>query len=277
MTHASQETLVAYADGELIEAEERQAALHLESCAECAARLATIVESRAQVALTLAQVDAMEPARWDSPEFAERALAAVAAGAAATAGDPPAEPEATIDLVEHRALRARRAQPVRSPARQTALRWAAGLVLVAGAAAAAIVTPAVIERVLTEPGPVAERIPEGAGTASGAVAVRPVDGSVSIALTGAVEGTRIRVAFEQRQDVNVEYSAGEAPGFTARDGVIEVAVVESGTTLTVGVPADVREARVLVDGVEAALLARGEIVRTRPDLNVIIEVTNTGR
>src|SRR5690606_11103843 len=105
----------------------------------------------------------------------------------------------------------------------------------------------------------------------------PVEGSVSIARTGAVEGTRIRVGFQERQDVNVEYSAGEAPGFIARDGVIKVAVVESGTTLTVGVPADVREARVLVDGVEAALLAAGAIVRTRPALSVIIELTNTGR
>jgi hypothetical protein len=107
--------------------------------------------------------------------------------------------------------------------------------------------------------------------------VLPVDGSISIALTGAVEGTRIRIAFEQRQDVIVDYSAAEAPGFTARDGVIGVELVGTGTTLTVSVPADVREARVLVDGVEAALLARGEIVRTRPDLNVTIEVATTER
>ncbi len=269
MTHASQETLVAYADGELADGEERQASRHLESCAQCAAELAAIVESRAQFAWTLARIDQSEPAAWDSPAFAERALDALSV-------NPALESERTIDLDAHREARAQRPQPLTAPVRQTAWRWAAGLVLVAGAAAAAIVTPVVIERVFTEPAPTPGSIPELAGTSTGAVAVQPVDGSVSIALTGAVEGTRIRIAFEQRQDVIVEYSAAAAPGFTARDGVIEVAVVGTGTTLSVIVPVDVREARVLVDGVEAALLARGEIVRTRPDLNVIIEVANTG-
>ena len=274
MTHASRETLVAYTDGELTGVEEQQAAHHLETCAECAAELATIVDSRARFAWAIARMDAAEPEAWDSPEFADRALAAAMADS-----DGPVS-ERTIDLDAHRA--ARTAAPARTAAgpprvRQTALRWAAGLVLLAGAAAAAIVTPVIVERVFTEPAAPVGSTEEAEPESSGALAVLPVDGAVTIALTGAVEGTRIRISFEQRQDVIVDYSASEAPGFTARDGEIDVEVAGAGTTLTVSVPADVQEARVLVDGVVAALLARGEVVRTRPDLNVTIEVTNTGR
>lgn len=275
MTHASRETLVAYADGELAEQEERHTGRHLEDCAECAAELAAIVETRAHFTWAIARIDEAEPSAWDAPDAAERVLAAAAAGA----DSAPAFREPAIDLHAHRIARATRPAPVsvKPHVRPTAFRWAAGLVLVAGAAAAAIVTPVIVERVFTEPVPAETRTSEDVVTSSGAVAVLPVDGAVSIALTGAVDGTHVLVAFEQRQDVIVDYSAPETPGFTARDGVVGVNVAGTGTMLRVSVPADVREARVLVDGVEAALLARGEIVRTRPDLNIMIEVSNTGR
>jgi len=273
MTHASRATLVAYADGELTGAEEQQTAHHLEECAECAAELAVTVDSRARFVWAIARMDAAEPLAWDTADFADRAFAA----GMEDSGGPVFE--RTIDLDAHR-TRAWMPAPsaARTPrVRQTALRWAAGLALLAGAAAAAIVTPVIVERVFTEPAAPVGSTGQSEPASSGALAVLPVDGSITIALTGAVEGTRIRIAFEPRQDVIVDYSATEAPGFTARDGEIDVELVGAGTTLTVSVPADVREARVLVDGVVAALLARGEVVRTRPDLNVTIEVTNTGR
>src|SRR5690606_33228064 len=98
----------------------------------------------------IARIDEAEPAAWDAPDAAERVLAAAADPDAAPAFGTPA-----IDLHARRVARATRPGPVavKPRVRPTAFRWAAGLVLVAGAAAAAIVTPVIVERVFTEPVP----------------------------------------------------------------------------------------------------------------------------
>ncbi len=287
MTHASREALVAFADGELDEGDERHTARHLEACAECAAELGEVVEGATMFAWALHRLDEAEPPEWDTVVPAIERLYAPLANAGdddvhapADADAAPSADEAAPAPAPDARVLPLRARPAPAPRpRRTAWRWAAGLVLLAGAAAAAIVTPVLIERVFTDvpapAGPAEEAVP--AAASSGAVAVLPVAGAVTIALDGVVDGTLVRVVFEPRYDVIVDYRADVAPRFVARDGGITVHLAGAGTTLEVSVPEGVRSARVLVDGVEAALLSRGEIVRARPDLNVTIEVVNPGR
>lgn len=281
MTHASREALVAFADGELDERDERHTAGHLDACAACAAELNEVVEGGTLFAWALHRLDEAEPPEWDIVVPAiERMYAPI--GLAADDETPPAARDAFPADVAPTDARVvpLRARPAPAPRpRQTAWRWAAGLVLLAGAAAATIVTPVLIERVFIDAPATSQpaATPVRGGPSSGAVAVLPVGGAVTIALDGVVDRTVVRVLFERRHDVIVDYRADVAPGFVARDGGITVHLAGAGTTLEVSVPEDVRSARVLVDGVEAALLSRGELVRTRPDLNVTIEVVNTGR
>lgn len=282
MTHASREALVAFADGELDERDERHTAGHLDACAECAAELNEVVEGGTHFAWAMHRLDEAEPPEWDIVVPAiERMYAPIVPGSDDKARSPAPRDAFPADAAPTDArvvpLRARPA-PAPRP-RQTAWRWAAGLVLLAGAAAAAIVTPVLIERVFIDAPATSQpaTAPVPGGPASGAIAVLPVGGAVTIALDGVVDRTVVRVLFERRHDVIVDYRADVAPGFVARDGGITVHLAGAGTTLEVSVPEDVRSARVLVDGVEAALLSRGELVRTRPDLNVTIEVVNTGR
>lgn len=254
MTHASTETLVALLDDELDELEERRTTRHVETCAPCAQDLARLTECRALFGWALQRMDTAEPPEWNT------GLAA-ADGALAPQRAAPAEPSAP-------AMERSSARP-----RQTPLRWAAGLVLVAGAAAGAIMTPVIVDLVFTsEPAPAA---PSSADVvpASGAVAVQPIEGAADIVLSGAVEPTHMAVTFEPRGDVMVDY-VGDVPAFVARDGRISVRLTGASTMLRLRVPHDARAVRVLVDGRVAAVLSDGQLVRLRSDVGVTFEVVS---
>lgn len=261
MTHPSNETLVALVDGELSGIEQQHMSRHVDDCASCTAALAELAESRSLFERLLDRLDAGEPAQWSAGQDMVDAIRA---------------------RNENRTLMPRSwaavdvPAPVPSRPQPTAWRWAAGLILLSGVAAAAIVTPALIRRVSTDDAPAADAPPVPVQPESGgAVAVAPVDGSVDVALSNVANGTRVEIAFHARTDVSVDVSG--APGFVARDGHIGVDLRGERTILRVSLPGDLRSGRILVEGQPAAVIEQGRIMNLRTDLGVVIDSVGAGR
>lgn len=277
MTHPSTETLVALADGELTGMDEEQTRQHLDDCTSCTATFAELAETHVLFAGVLDEMDATEPARWDAGSDVfdairarnENLMSMPRSWSAVGAPQPDARPTRT----------ARPRRPAPQPARaanSTAWRWAAGMVLVSGVAAAAIVTPALIRRVATNDAPAIESatVPD-ARPVGGAVAVAPLDGRVDVALSNVADGTQISIAFHERTDARVDVAG--ATGFVARDGHIGVDLRDVRAVVQVTLPHGLPSGRILVGAQPAAVIEAGRIMNLRTDLGVVIDIVGQGR
>lgn len=259
MSHLTGETLVARVDDELLPLEHRQTEHHLAACSQCRARAAALDETRALFAGALQWIDDDEPAAWASPLVDART---------ADRGRPAALP---IPL--HAA--ADGTSRWRFPA--PALRWAAGVTLLAAAtAAAAVMTPGLISRLLPDAAVQDAMPPAPANERGGAVAVAPVGGAVEVALTGAARGTRVRIALHDRSDVLVEYTAAVPPRFIARDGYVAMDLGERAAVLRIAVPRGLRTGRISIDGSVVAVLEQGRVVSVRGDPDVSVDADSAG-
>lgn len=229
-THPQPHTLLAFLDGELNAAEESTLDRHVERCSECSAALSAMRGTSEIVSDAVQARDEREPAQWTGTQV--RRL--------------------TIES-RHAVLE----QPRRAGWRPD-LRWAAGITLVVGAAASAMVLagplvdePVPAEAVVTPAAPAAE--PEAA------ITVLARDGSLRVALRNAPAGSRVFVTTETRATASVLVRGVPAPYFTAEDGRVDIDVRGAVVRLHVVVPDTLRSAIVAADGVTLATV-RGAVM-----------------
>ncbi len=257
MTHPANETLVAFVDGELTPAACRQTERHLAECRDCSETLTELDQSGTLFAYALRWIDEVEPAEWRS---GLAAVADIRARTDALGALPVPTPQAASSTAEH------------TPSRPRVWRWAAGLVLLSGAAAAAIAGPERLVGIFTANEPQPEAVQPAVGLeSSGAIAVAPAQGSVDIVLGGVTQGTRVEVVFAERSDVIVDFMDGSTPGVVARDGHLTLQLSGAHTVLRVTVPANLPAARILVGAAEVAVMERGRITRVHSDRGIIID------
>lgn len=247
--HPANDVLLAHSDGELSDIEEAQVARHVAGCADCVQTLARLRETADLFAGVLHGIDASEPDAWS-----------------ATPAETGILPFPVAARRVHAARTARSEQParaetVRRAALPAAWRWAAGILLFTGAAAAATLvvrpdlfrdSPSVVATPAVSPGDA----PESGG---GAVAVRTVDGTVLVALANADAATRIELVLDDRTDVRVSVEGPATPHFTARDGRVDVDLAAGAARVRVAVPRSAGSARVTVDGVTIVTLQEGVV------------------
>lgn len=235
MTHPGLDTLLAHADGELSIEDERDIALHAAGCAACSESLTELRGSAALFAGSLHVLDGAEPAEWSiaAPELLE------------------AESAEPVIPLRRRAA---------APATRHALRWAAGIALIAGAAASAAI---IAERI----GPAADQPVDAAPPVSVEPAVAtiiatPRGGVLHVALSGAGAGSRLHVALGDVAEAAVAVEGGESPRFTAATGRVAVDLRGSTATVRVTVPSDLTEVLVMSDGVPLAIVRDGVLTPT---------------
>lgn len=246
-THPTNDVLLAHNDGELSDIEEAQVARHVAGCALCVRTLANLRETADLFAGVLHGIDASEPDGWRAtPAEADILPFPAAARRAHAAHTERSAPHVQADG---------RAAPF------TAWRWAAGILLFTGAAAAATLavrpdlfrdSPSAVVTPAASPGDA----PESGG---GAVAVRAIDGAVLVALAGADPATRVELVPDDRADVRVSVEGPATPHFTARDGRVDVDLAASAATVRVLVPRSLASARVTVDGVTIVTMQDGVV------------------
>jgi hypothetical protein len=226
MEHPGPDTLLAHVDRELTEYEERHVAGHVAGCATCDT---AVSELRADVLLfarTLHALDADEPAHW----------ARAAEGTPASAGD-------VLPLRSHHVAAAGR----RSRG-SDALRWAAGILLFAGATAGAAIVGI---RALSDTGEPVTTTDQPATPEPNVAAVMavPVNGALRVAVTGAGTGSRLFVALGDRTVASVAVEGAGSPRFTAVDGRVDVDLRGASATVRLTLPRTLREGTVTRDGV----------------------------
>lgn len=246
MTHPGLDTLLAHADGELSTDEERDIFRHAAGCAACSASLAELRGSSALFAGTLHVLDGDEPAAW-----------ATVHGAAPASFELPVEPRAPVQDTPVIPLRRRAI----APATRHALRWAAGIVLVTGAAASAAI---IADRVGTPGDPLVDVEPPAPVTAAVAtVMATPRAGVLHVTLTGAGAGSRLHVVLLDEVAPSIAVEGGDTPRFTAAVGSVAVDLRGSVAAVRVTAPPDLRELLITLDGVPLAMARHG--VLTPPD------------
>lgn len=248
MPHPDEGQIQAWLDGELEPEAGSGVGEHMESCTDCAA--------------------AADLLRRQSDGFS-RAMLAIDEEAV-TVADPGPLPVAA-------ALSAVRRHPVRATG--WSLARAAGLVLVAAGAAAALVpgspvrewleglamTDAGIEAPIPAPPEAPSEVPATAVPAAG-ISVAPVGGEVAVRLRGFGESSTVyvRLTDAPRASVRVE-QVEEAPRFVTGPGVLEV-IGQAEGEIWVELPRSIRDAVVEVDGEEAVRLEDGRLVLLWPSM-----------
>jgi hypothetical protein len=150
-----------------------------------------------------------------------------------------------------------RAAPTPSPA-SSAFRWAAGIVLVSVAGAAAAI---IGQRMQAQPElPI---VPTATSTqvdpTVAALAVTPRDGMLHVALTGAGAGSRLYVTVEAGAIGRVAIEGAESPRFTAKDGRVDIDLRAEPATVRVTLPLTLREAIVTAAGATLVTVRRDSV------------------
>jgi len=280
MSHPSEGELLALVDGALDEAPRRQVHMHVQGCAACRQALHELEQALRGVVVELALVDAGEPAAW-------------------RAGDSTPVPRPRDHAPRARDLAPRRWEPSRAtvPGRSSfamgrspsATRWAALLLVLAASGATAMVVPrwaawrAPAGVAAGAPGSSAAApasVPVPAATSAAAVSILPADDRVLVALTsggqrsgdaadGAVMGDRrVRVRLSDRLDVQVTVTTVAAPSatsppvprFGSADGRLDVQLPAHAIEVLVELPAELRSARITLDG-RTIVTVQGGVVR----------------
>lgn len=230
MTHPGRDVLVAHVDGELPDRETADVARHMETCAVCRTVTAEIREVAGAFATVLNAVDSNEPAAWPRS-------ASVKAAAVVTAPDA-------------RPLPLRRETPVARPAGDSGLRWAAGILLVSGAAvSAAIFGDRLISGTPERGVPAAASAADEVADANVAmVMVDPQNGMLRVALTRAGAGSTVHVALADGPAASVAVEGAESPHFTAVAGRVQLDLGSSVAAVRLTLPYGLRTATVTLDG-----------------------------
>ena len=227
--HVDGERIQRLIHGELGEEERLEVDTHLDSCPECAERLAS---ARAEDAET------------------ERLLAHL---------DHPAPSVRADDIRERAAVQSR----VESPSRPSPLRWAAGLALLLAAAgglwaATGAPLPAWLR---SAPDPQVDRQTAAPPPPSSGVAL-PVDRPVAVEIVDPPAGLVVEVRVDDETDVRVTAPTGRA-SWTSREGGVQVTVQDADVPLTVSVPRTAAHVSVRL-GDRLAFLKAGDAISVAP-------------
>lgn len=226
MEHPGRDTLLAHVDRELTADEERRVTTHVAGCAACGT---AVSELRADVLLLAGSVralDADEPAHWVQPSEVTPA----------PAGD-------VLPLRSHHEWAVGRRS-----GRSDALRWAAGILLFAGATAGAAIVGVRVLSDTSEPVMTTDQ-PATPEPNVAAVMATPMDGVLRVVVTGAGAGSRLFVALGDRPDASVAVEGAGSPRFTAVGGRVDVDLTGASATVRLTLPRTLREGTVTVDGV----------------------------
>ena len=248
MPHPDEGQIQAWLDDELEPEARSGVGEHVEACADCAG-LAELL-------------------RRQSDAFSHAMLAID--DEAVTLADPGPLPVAA-------ALPAERRHRVRATG--WSLARAAGLVLVAAGAAAALVPGSPVREwieglamgdagieapIPAPPGSAAEK-PATFLPAAG-ISVSPVDGAVAVRLRGFAESSTVYVRLTDAPGASVRVErVEEAPRFVTGPGVLEV-IGQAEGEIWVELPRSIRDAVVEVDGEEAVRLEEGRLVLLWPSM-----------
>jgi hypothetical protein len=243
---------MAHLDGELEPEQMREIDLHLASCAACREAADELAQLSTGLSEMVLQVDATAPAVWRSA--------------------PPACPRLTVVRGAERSANGQRRTPARAgraPRAPVPRSWkwaAAALVMVTGAASAAMVGSPLLRGLRTAP---AERANVAATVTpptlhpAGAIAVRPEHNAMVVTIAEAGAGSRLVVRVTDREDVLVSVSADSTHTGPARfrtgDERVEVRLARAAAVVTVDFPRALRSGRVLADGRVLASVSDGHV------------------
>jgi anti-sigma factor RsiW len=258
MKHQTETNLRAYLDGELDEVPARIVERHMAECADCAATAAELHETAGIFTAALAYVDQAEPEGWRTDEPWQAALPAPARVRVVPTVLDPAD---VIPIGRTRTAPSSR-QPsgrVTGPAAASsstprglpaAWRWAAAVVLLAGAGGAAALTGVFGNRgEESSPEAVAtEAATTGTTDAGSGIFVAPVAGQVEIVLTRAPAGSRIIVTRNDADEVGLEVSGQTVPRFTVRAGHGTADLADRAAVVRIGVPRGLTSVSVVWEG-----------------------------
>ncbi|HET9439034.1 MAG TPA: zf-HC2 domain-containing protein [Longimicrobiales bacterium] len=243
MTHSFPHFLIEFADGELRPGQRERLQHHLGECSHCEAALSELKATRTSFASLLAELDQAEPEVWSASVQAIYAPQRVAL-------------------------------PVERSSRSQRWRWAAGIVLVSGAAVAS----ATMLRNYTFSAVETEAAPEPAvpapppATPSGGVFVDAPGGVARIELSAVAAGTRVSFRVTTDSMIGLHSYGASAPSFVAQSGRIVVRMSGRPAELRLLVPASITQLQVLVDGQRVALIEQGRLRVTASDRRISFEV-----
>ena len=239
--HATEAMLVDYTDGELGPADGEWLTRHVKECSSCHSALDELHTTQSTLASLLTELDDAEPV-W----------------------------QRDLQLIYGERVAA---EPVsRSRIAPVVWRWAAGIVLLSGAATALAVVRSIGFDAdgARPPVPVARTTPATPARAASGVLVEAVDGVVELELREAAPGTRIIVTFGSGQQVGIRTQGKVNPSFVAQRGRVEVqlhgAAAELGLTLSPQLPL----LRIRAQGEVVALVERGVIRIVSDDAGIIV-------
>jgi hypothetical protein len=240
MMHAPAHLLIEFVDGELKGRARAEVRRHLSACGSCEAALFELQATRASLASLLTQLDEAEPEAW-TPSV--------------------------------QAIYTRSPQPSSRFDLDKVWRWAAGIVLLSGAAAAGAAIlrnnagPAPETQIQRAPPVTPPRAAAGSG-----VSVSPQRNAAVVELTGAITGTHIVIRITSDSLIGL-YSYGETtPAFTAQSGRVVVRMANGPAQLRMLVPASLAELRINANGATLAVFEAGQLHATGHDAGVKVEV-----
>jgi anti-sigma factor RsiW len=227
--HPGSDVLLAHADGELPD-DDDELVRHIEQCTECSAAVARLRDDSRSFAAALRALDEAEPRYWARDEEV---------------------------VVLPLAARSVRVTPAMSRS-SGGLRWAAGILLVAGAAVSAAVVGA---RILSDAneGTVPASEPATAQPGVAAVMMSPVGGQVVVAVSGAGTDSRLFVTFADRPDASVAVEGAGSPRFRAVDGRVDLDLAGASAVVRVTLPQSLRRATIAVDDTTIATVRDGQV------------------
>lgn len=239
MNHPGNEVLLASIDGELAHDAANEVARHVDECDDCAVRLAHLRAANQALAGVIAGIDAREPAGW-----------------LAEAEDP-----VVVDAANVVPLRAPDGPRLTaSPPRRNSgvWRWAAGIVLLAGAGTAA----ALLGR--PEAAPVVTAIESADPTAAARAEpnvfhLTPVNGSMDVTLAGVAAPTRLMIAFGDDGDVAIEATGPDALHLGNLPGNATLDLGDTPATLRITYPRDLARGAIRVDDRVVARIVNGRL------------------
>lgn len=288
-THPEHDDLLALVDAELSAHEAIEVARHVASCATCSSVMTELRASAGAFANVLYALDSAEPESWafsgedDTanlvPSGQRDENEASVESAASSVHPSIVHPSGDVLPLHPRAKRAGSSRSVSSSGRRLrgadAIRWAAGILLVTGAAASAAI---VATRMLSsEDGPTVSTIePTAAEPRVAAVMGAPVNGAIRIAIGSAGADSRLIVRFEDRPDVRVAVEGEGAPRFTAVPGRVDVNLGGASVTLRLTLPRDLRNVTVTAeDGTVVTVQNQSVVPAEAADGGVPITMPNT--
>jgi hypothetical protein len=240
--HPGREVLLAQVDGELPEMDERAVTAHASACAGCRATVSDVTAAVALFAGALRVLDEDEPEAWSRP--------ALDNGVGEDTGDNTV---ASLPL-HHEDTRVR---PDRARGRSV-FRWAAGIVLVSVAGAAAAIIGQRMQAQPEEPVVPTATSTQGDPTVA-ALAVTPREGMLHVALTGAGAGSRLYVTVEAGAIGRVAIEGAESPRFTAVHGRVDIDLRAEPAIVRVTLPVSMREAIVTAAGATLVTVRRDSV------------------